>query len=297
MTGLEHRFTAMGGPCRLRLHGDDLSEAAAAAEGEVRRLEARYSRYDPNSLASAINRAAGSGESVAIDAETAGLLRYADTVWRESGGLFDLTAGVLRHAWDFKSGKPPSQDALDAVLPLIGWDRVQWNDNGVSLPEAGMELDFGGVVKEYACDCVARVLADRGIGSALIDLAGDMVALGAPPDETAWQVGIRHPRGEGAMAWVPLANLALASSGDYERCIVIDDRRLGHILHPRTGWPVEGLLAVSVLAPQCLVAGSTATIAMLKPADQALSWLANLGLPWFAVDADLACHGSIAPAH
>jgi len=86
----------------------------------------------------------------------------------------------------------------------------------------------------------------------------------------------------------------LASSGDYERCIEIDGIRYGHILHPHTGWPVSGLVAVSVLASQCLVAGSSATIAMLKPASEALDWLDKLGLPWLAIDAQLSCHGTLA---
>ena len=284
----------MGGPCRLRLYGEvDLESAASAAEAGIRRLESRYSRYDPESLTSAINRAAGQA-AVAIDQETAGLLRYADTAWRESGGLFDLTAGVLRRAWDFRSGRVAEQQDIDPLLSLIGWNRVEWSDDSVRLPEPGMELDFGGVVKEYACDAAAEILHNRGVDSALVDLAGDMVAIGAPEGESAWRVGIRHPRAETAIAGVELRDMALASSGDYERCIVVDGRRLGHILHPHTGWPVQGLLAVSVLAPQCLVAGSTATIALLKPAAEALNWLEDLGLPFFAVDAELACHGSIA---
>ena len=286
----------MGGPCRLRLAGDPvtLSAAVSAAESEVHRLEARYSRYREDSLVSNINRAAGSGEPVPIDHETAGLVRYADTAWRESGGLFDLTAGVLRQAWDFKSGRVPDQGEINALLPLIGWDRLDWNTDSVSLPDAGMELDFGCVVKEYACDCVIAALSKLGVTRALVDLAGDIATLGTPPGESAWQVGIRHPRAEGAIATVGLAAQSLASSGDYERCIVRGDRRLGHILSPKTGWPVEGLLAVSVVAPQCLVAGSTATMAMLKPDSEALAWLHNLGLPWFAVDANLQCHGTLA---
>jgi thiamine biosynthesis lipoprotein len=121
-----------------------------------------------------------------------------------------------------------------------------------------------------------------------------MVALGAPADGPGWPVGIRHPAArETAIARVLLPQGGLASSGDYERCLEIDGKRYGHILHPRTGWPVGGLVAVSVLAPQCLVAGSSATVAMLKPTGEALNWLGQLGLPWLAIDAQLNCHGSL----
>lgn len=297
MQRVEHSFKAMGGPARLRLETDDPAAAdvaIAAAVAEVERLEQKYSRYRDDSLASVINAAAGSGQAVPVDPETAGLLHYADTVWRESGGLFDLTSGILRRAWDFKAGRLPRQSEIDALLPLVGWDKVERDGDSIALPLAGMELDFGGCVKEYAADSAAAQLRQHGIGSALVDLAGDMVALGTPQDAEGWPVGIRHPvEKESAIARVTLPGGALASSGDYERCLEIDGRRYGHILDPRTGWPVGGLVAVSVLAPQCLVAGSSATIAMLKPAVEALAWLDELGLPWLAIDADLRCHGTL----
>lgn len=288
----------MGGPGRLRLEVEDgfnAERAIDAAVGELNRLERKYSRYLDDSLTSQINRAAGSGTPVAIDEETAGLLGYAQTAWQISGGLFDLTSGVLRRAWDFKSGRIPAQREIDALLPLVGWNQLQWNAAQAYLPLKGMELDFGGCVKEYAADSAARMLRQEGVTAALVDLAGDMVAIGAPPGTSGWTVGIRHPvEKQRAIAQVLLPAGGLASSGDYERCIEIDGIRYGHILHPLTGWPVSGLVAVSVLASQCLVAGSSATIAMLKPADEALSWLDDLGLPWLAIDAELQCHGSLA---
>ncbi len=287
----------MGGPCRLRLEVDDDAialPAIDAAVAEVQRLERKYSRYLDDSLTSRINRAAGTDTPVPIDAETAALLQYAQTAWQISGGLFDLTSGVLRRAWDFTSGRCPQQPAIDAVLPLVGWDKVQWDKHSVALPVRGMELDFGGCVKEYAADCAALKLQQHGVACALVDLAGDMAANGAPAGAQGWPVGIRHPvEKTRAIAEVLLPQGALASSGDYERCIDIDGKRYGHILHPRTGWPAGGLVAVSVLAAQCLVAGSSATIAMLKPATDALHWLDDLGLPWLAVDANLRCHGSL----
>lgn len=297
MQRLEHSFKAMGGPCRLRLEVQDEAAARlamAAAEAEVRRLEARYSRYLDDSLTAKINRAAGSGAAVAIDAETAAILNYADIAWRESDGLFDLTSGVLRKAWDFRSGRIPSQPEIEALLPLVGWEQVQWDSQSVYLPRAGMELDFGGCVKEYAADSAAMKLRQHAVSAALVDLAGDMAAVGPPLDAKGWTVGIRHPQQQDQpVASVLLPEGGLASSGDYERCLLIDGVRYGHILQPQTGWPARGLVAVSILAGQCLVAGSSATIAMLKPAEEALTWLEGLGLPWFAIDADLDCHGSL----
>lgn len=297
MQRVEHSFKAMGGPCRLRLEVDagfDSEAAIAGAVQEVSRLERKYSRYLENSLTSEINRAAGAGVSVSVDDETAGLINYANTVWQESDGLFDLTSGVLRRAWDFKSGRCPQASEVAALIPLVGWELVQWDGNNVYLPRPGMELDFGGCVKEYAADSAAQALRRRGITSALVDLAGDMVAIGTPTGGRGWPVGIRHPdKKDSALAHVFLPEGGLASSGDYERYLEIDGKRYGHILHPGTGWPAQGLVAVTVLAQQCLVAGSSATIAMLKPADEALLWLSSLGLPWLAVDSELNCHGSL----
>ena len=300
MLRVDHDFKAMGGPCRLRFYARDeahSAQAVAAAIDEIERLENKYSRYRDDSLTSRINRAAGTAQPIPLDAETAGLLDYADTLWRESGGLFDLTSGILRRAWDFRSGRIPSDSELQALLPLVGWDKVERDAQGIALPGQGMEIDFGGLVKEYAADSVANRLRECGVSRALVDLAGDMAVVGPPVGEEGWPVGIRHPaQPEQAIAAIALSGGALASSGDYERCIDIDGERYGHILHPGTGWPVRGLVAVSILAPQCLVAGSSATVAMLQPAAQALDWLAALGLPWLAVDAQLNCHGTIATA-
>lgn len=295
MPHFDHRFHAMGGPCRLRFDCPDEAEAAeliASAEAEAARLERKYSRYLSDSLVARINSAAGAPDPVPIDEETVGLLRFADTLWQQSAGLFDPTAGVLRKAWDFKSGRLPAPAALDALLTLIGWDRVQWDASSIRLPQPGMEIDFGGWVKEYASDSIAAVLERRGVERGLVDLAGDMAVFGAGSVAEPWPVGIRHPRDAGsAIAWIRLAAGGLASSGDYERCMLVGGKRYGHILNPATGWPVQGLVAVSIGAPQCLVAGGSATIAMLLPEAEALEWLAALGLPWFAVDSALACHG------
>ena len=296
MQRFDHCFLAMGGPCRLRIDCDDPAKADYAikvAEAEIQRLEAKYSRYQSGSLTSKINRRAGSGQAVAIDPETFGLLNYAQTLWQESDGLFDMTSGVLRRAWDFKSSRLPSQAEIDQLLPLVGWSAVEWDERTVRLPRAGMELDFGGCVKEYACDSVARVLRNSGISNALVDLSGDMVALSTPGSGQPWQIGIRHPGdSDRAIAQLPLTNSGLASSGNYERYMIVEGRRYGHILNPESGWPVQGLACVSVVADQCLVAGSSATIAMLKPEKDALNWLDNLGLPWLAVDTQYNSYGT-----
>ena len=259
---------------------------AAAMIGEVRRIEAKYSRYRDDSVTTAINRDAG-GRGVAIDAETAGLLRYADCCHAQSGGRFDITTGVLRRVWDFKRRPPriPDEHEIACALELIGWNGVEWNDDRIRLPRAGMEIDFGGIGKEYAADRAAAICVEHGIGHALVNLGGDVRAIGTRVDGSPWRVGVRHPRGPGAVALVDLADAAIATSGDYERFFELDGRRYCHLLDARRGFPVSHWQSVSVVAPLAILAGSYATIAMLLEAD-ARDFLDAHALPRLTIAAD-----------
>jgi thiamine biosynthesis lipoprotein len=291
------RFKAMGSPCELRLFGPEaepLERAARLAQAEIARLERKYSRYREDSLASAINRSAGDPDGIEVDLETTRLLEYARTAWEQSGGLFDVTSGVLREVWDFRSGRVPAQRQIDALLRRVGWAKLRWNPPHLLLPVPGMQLDFGGFVKEYAADRAAEACRAAGAAHGMVDLGGDLAALGPRPDGAPWNVGIRHPRRRDAvLASVPLARGGLASSGDYERAMIVDGVRYAHILDPRSGWPVRGLACVSVLAPSCLIAGTATTIAMLK-GDDGPAWLDALGLPSVRMDQAGAVTGSLA---
>ncbi len=283
-------FRAMAADNELQLAAADpvLAErAAAAAIADVKRIEAKYSRYREDSVTTSINRAAG-GIPVRIDAETAALLDYAQRCHEISDGLFDITAGVLRRCWDFRAPPPrlPAPAALAAACALIGWSDVERDDARVRLPRAGMEIDFGGIGKEYAADRAATILQEAGIAHALVNLAGDVRAIGPQADGTPWRVAIRHPRRENAViASVELAGGAVATSGDYERYFDLDGRRYCHILDPRTGMPVAHWQSVSVVAPLCVVAGSCATIAMLREEGGA-AFLAAQGVRYIAVGPD-----------
>ena len=190
------RFRAMGSPCELQLWAASRAEAAplvAAARAEVERLEAKYSRYRPASLLSRINASAGDAGGVEVDEETARLLDYARTCFETSGGLFDPTSGILRRAWDLRSGRVPAQAEIDALLGRTGWRHVRWCAPRVALTLPGMELDFGGFVKEYAADRVAELCRSLGARHGLVDLGGDLSLVGPHPDGSPWRVGIRHP--------------------------------------------------------------------------------------------------------
>lgn len=288
----------MGGPNSLQLYAADeatAQRAAAAAQAEVLRIEAKYSRYRDESIVSRINAAAGSGTAIEVDDETAGLLDYAATVFEQSDGLFDITSGVLRKAWDFKARRIPEQSEIDALLPLIGWPKVRWQRPQLVLPLKGMQIDFGGFGKEYAADRAAAVLLSLGIRHGLVELGGDLRVVGPHPDGAPWQVGIRHPRNpETAIATIPLDRGALATSGDYERYFEQAGRRYSHLLDPQTGWPISGGFAsVSVVADQCVIAGSFTTVAMLKDATDGQRWLEDAGMKHLTIDADLGVRGTM----
>ena len=297
-----YRFTfrAMGGEHDLQLRegaAADARRAADAAIADVARIEAKYSRYRDDSLTTRINRAAG-GAPVPIDEETAALLHYADRCHAMSDGKFDLTSGVLRRLWDFRAAAPhlPDASALAAARALIGWRDVEWDDRAIRLPRAGMEIDFGGLGKEYAADRAATICRERGIASGLVNLGGDVRAIGAQLDGAPWRVGISDPRApERAIAGVDVVDAAVATSGDYERFVVIDGVRDCHLLDPATAMPVTYWRAVSIVAPLAIVAGSLATIAMLLEA-RAEAFLTAQDAAWLAVDAAGAIRGSPALA-
>jgi thiamine biosynthesis lipoprotein len=280
-------FNAMGSPCEIQLFAQSQAQAkriANIAIADVNRLEARYSRYRENSFLSAINRVAATGGSITVDEETAGLLNYAAACYEQSDGLFDITSGILRRAWNFKSGIMPTETTIQELLDRVGWHKLRWNPPILEFPVPGMEVDFGGVVKEYAVDRVAALCWQAGIRHGVINLGGDIKIIGPRMDGDPWRIGIRHPRNKDSLIETLLLQKgALASSGDYERCIVFNGVRYGHVLNPKTGWPVRHLAAVSVVGDFCVVAGSASTIAMLKE-DAGPAWLEDLGLPHLWVD-------------
>ena len=272
--------------CEVVIAADNertVGASAQAAIAEVQRIEMKYSRYRPDSIVSAINSAAGQ-QFVDCDAETWALLEYADSLYQSSGHLFDITAGVLRQAWNFKEPKLPSEDQLTALCQLIGWASVVRENHQVRLPKTGMEIDFGGFGKEYAADRAGTILASHGVQHGYVNLGGDLRVIGSKPDGQAWMIGIQDPRNKDhILASIPITQGGLATSGDYERYFDFDGRRYCHVLDPHTGYPVTYWRSISVLAPLTIIAGNCSTIAMLKQQD-GLAYLEASGMSYLAVD-------------
>lgn len=286
MDRLSHQvsFKALGGPCEIDLTGiEEPEHLIQLAVAEVRRIESKYSRYIADSVIGQINAQAGL-DWVDCDSETNSLFDYAHHLYEISQGLFDITSGVLRRAWDFNQNFVPRAEDLKKILPLIGWSKVERRGQAIRLKHKGMQIDLGGYGKEYAVDRVASLLLEHGVTSALINFGGDVRALGTQLGGNPWQIGVQDPRKlEQCFATLALSQGALTTSGDYERYFELDGQRYCHILNPKTGMPVSFWRSVTVLAPLASVAGATSTIAMLLQKN-GLRFLQNSGFAYIAVD-------------
>ncbi len=279
-------FRAMGSACEVVLASSsdkDAQRLAQMAISEVIRIERKYSRYIADSVVSHVNQQAGVAP-VACDDETWALLQYAAKLHEQSGGMFDITSGVLRQVWNFQLAVLPPKENITAVLAKVGWHKVQLQNQSVFLPDIGMEIDLGGFGKEYAADRAAQVLQAQGVKSGHVNLAGDMRFLGPKPTGEPWMIGIQDPRHSSqVIATLPMMQGGLATSGDYERYFELDGQRYCHVINPLTGWPVTYWRSVSVTAPATVVAGCTSTMAMLME-EKGLAFLQATGFDFLAMD-------------
>jgi len=290
------RFHSMGCPCEIGVFSTDAKEAELAmaeAENEVHRLDRKFSHFSKDSYITRLQSEARQAGGVEVDAETASLLGYAANQFEISHGLFDITTGRLARLWHRRESLPTNTE-LSSALQSTGWARLQWKSPRLSIPK-GMQLELGGIVKEYAADRAALLLKRREMNSAWVELGGDIHATGPRVDRKPWNMGIRNPdhrqqQTGKAMAAIPVHGGGLATSGDYERVSVINGKRYGHIIHPGTGWPVNGFQSVSVLAPSCLLAGSLSTLTMLMGHKDGLNMLKECGFSWMARTANGADH-------
>ena len=278
-SGWAARFQAMGSPCEVLVDGGSRSQAddlSAAVALEAWRIEDKFSRYLDGNIIHAVNTAAG--RPVEVDPETASLIDFARTLHEISNGRFDITSGVLRTVWTFDgSADLPPQHAIDQVQERVGWHRATWESPVLTL-EPGMEIDLGGIGKEFAVDRCTTLARDATPFAAMINFGGDLAVTGPPAGRDTWKVGIEGPEPDAAEKVVELRRGALATSGDARRFLLHQGVRYSHILDPRTGWPVpDAPSSVTVAADTCTQAGMLSTLAMLQGA-QAERFLEEQGI-------------------
>jgi thiamine biosynthesis lipoprotein len=262
------RFYAMASPCELLIDTQDeklAKQLTSVAQAEVTRIEKKFSRYRTDNLLHQINHS--QGQSVIIDDETYRLLQFANTCFELSEGMFDLSSGVLRKAWNFNgSDQLPCPELVSSLLPRVGWQRLSFTHDELIMP-ADMELDFGGIGKEYAVDCVAKLCSKLAPKlSMVVNFGGDIQVTGPRKQDQSWHIGIESLQGEDLTAQLlHIKAGGLATSGDARRFLLKDGNRYSHILNPNTGYPVDDApRSVTVAASHCIQAGLLATLALLQ---------------------------------
>jgi FAD:protein FMN transferase len=219
---------------------------------EVDRIDRLMSHYRPDSPLSRLNREAAA-HAVKVDPELFDVLAESMRYNRDSGGAFDVTVGPLMKAWGFfrGEGRLPSSQQLDEARRHVGASHVVFDRarRTVAFDEAGVELDLGGIAKGYAVDRVVHLLRARGVSAALVSAGGSTIyGLGAPPGRDAWDVAVQNPLGASKRAMtVHLKDRALSIAGTSEKWFEVEGVRYSHIMDPRTGMPVQGILSVAVL--------------------------------------------------
>jgi len=258
----------MASPCELLTDVDDRKKAQellSIVADEAWRIERKFSRYLNGNI---IHKIANSnGCAITVDAETAQLIEFATTLYDLTGGGFDITSGILRKAWSFKGkNKVPSNAAVTKILKSVGWDKAVWETPTLTL-KPGMQLDFGGIGKEYAVDRAGQLANAITDASCLINFGGDLLVTRPRNDGQSWSVGIEQAdtSADSASRLIMLRQGGLATSGDTKRYILKEGKRYGHILDARTGWPIEGApQTITVAADTCVEAGMLTTLAMLQ---------------------------------
>jgi thiamine biosynthesis lipoprotein len=259
-------FSAMASPCEVLMEVKDKALAARILEAvsdEAKRIEQKFSRYRDDNIIHKINNA--NGKAVSVDEETLRLIDFSDELYQMSEGLFDITSGVLRKVWKFDgSGNVPEASAVEEVLTKVGWSKVLWKDQTLTMP-AGMEIDLGGVGKEYAVDRCVQIARSLTNESVLVNFGGDLATTGERREGACWSVGRLVTGKDSAVALFKLYRGAIATSGDAHRYLLKDGVRYSHVLNPKTGWSVpDAPHTVSVAAPTCVQAGMLSTLAMLQ---------------------------------
>ncbi|MCE9520312.1 MAG: FAD:protein FMN transferase [Verrucomicrobia bacterium] len=280
-------FRALGSECELFYAAPDRNTAEAfcvSALDWLAGFETRFSRFLPDSVVSQINANAGV-RWTEIDQQGELMLDICDDCHVTTRGAFDATSLPLSLLWDWKRKHDalPTEAEIAAAKHLVGWSRVKREPGRIMLRDKGMMLDFGGVGKEFAVDCLIHLADFHDIKHIMVDLGGDIAVLGEPPEGGGWYVGLEDPAApdENCYCGIRLrSGGAVATSGDYRRCFNHDGLTYGHILDCRTGRPVaNGTRAASVIAPSCVLAGLLSTSAMVVGGMEAIrAWQLTPGV-------------------
>jgi len=206
---------------------------------------------------------------VVVSRETFGLIERSVRLSRLTQGAFDITYGSIdRRLWNFDVTMTSLPDKLTAkkMIRLINYRNILLDDEGctVMLKEKGMRIGFGGIGKGYAAEQAKKVMRTMGVDSGIVNASGDLAVWGDQPDGSPWTIGIVDPNARGQVfSWLNVTNMAVATSGNYEKYILVDGKRYSHTINPRTGLPVTGIKSVTIICPNAEFADAIATPVMI----------------------------------
>jgi thiamine biosynthesis lipoprotein len=284
----KHTCKLMGNTFEITLVANDekwAHERTRSAVDEIRRIEKLLTTFDENSQTNLINRMAGI-EPVRVGPEIFELIKRSLKISMVTDGAFDITYGSIdKRLWNFDrtmTSLPDAETAKQSVR-LINYRNVLLNeqDSTVMLKEKGMRIGFGGIGKGYAADMAKNLLVKAGVQSGIVNASGDLVAWGKQANNEPWTIGIAHPdNARSAFSWLNISDLALATSGNYEKYVMIDGRKYSHTINPKTGMPVTGIKSVTIISPYAEIADAMATPVMvmgIKAGLGLINQIQNLG--------------------
>lgn len=272
-------------------------EAIDEAFKEIKRLEGLINFWSKYSELSEINKKAGVSP-VKVSSQTLDLIEKALFVSKKTDGGFDPTVGPLIRLWDFRKAIIPDDKTIKETMKLVDYRAVvvDKKNSTVFLKKNGMTLDSGGIAKGYAADLAVSVLKKKGIKAGLVSVAGDIKAFGTKPDGKPWVIGIRNPRPTDSsadndiLATIELQDMAISTSGDYERYFIKDGKRYHHIINPKTGYPAMDCQSVTVIAKEGVFTDGFSTGIFVLGPKKGLKLLKKLGFEGIIIDSSGKVH-------
>jgi thiamine biosynthesis lipoprotein len=267
-----HRQTAklMGNRFEFTVVSEDASwaqERIDEAIEETRRIEKLFTTFDENSQTNQVNKNAGICP-VKVDKEVFDLIQRSIKISKLTQGAFDITYGsVDKRLWNFDKNMTslPDPSVAKQSVRLINYRNIILDENSctVYLKEKGMRIGFGGIGKGYAAEKARQLMIRNGVSSGIVNAAGDLTAWGLQPNGKPWTIGIADPGNpQAAFSSLDISDMAVATSGNYEKYVVIDGKKYSHTIDPRTGFPVTGIKSVTIICPNAEIADAMATPVM-----------------------------------
>ncbi|MCF8461625.1 MAG: FAD:protein FMN transferase [Flavobacteriales bacterium] len=281
------------------IHADSVlaKKATDAAIAEVQRIESLISSWNSQSETSAINQNAGV-KPVKVSLELLQLIERSLKVSKISNGYFDISFASIDKIWTFdgRSITAPDQFTLSQSVSKIGFDKIiiDKEKGTVFLKEEGMKIGFGAIGKGYAANRAKKVMTELGIMAGVVNAGGDLISWGNQPNGKPWSIGIADPKDkENIISWLDITDMAVVTSGNYEKFVLIDGKRYGHIINPKTGWPVTGLLSVTIVCSDAELADALATTVFVLGKDEGLKLINHLtGVECILIDEENQMHYS-----